>query len=132
MSNANYVTNSSNTPQQYEALGPDGKNVTQGPGNKHVNPQHTSRWHLGGCGRAPAFKHLPVYPVQSDVPVGMCTGIARPSTIEALPSSDNPIADVVIGEGRFPRIPESSDPFLRSLIATQVWQDNVLRRNSQK
>lgn len=130
MSNANYVPNSSNTSQQHDALGPDGSKVTNDPDLGGEAPQGARRWKLGTSLELDAFKYLPVRPDLAAVPSASDTQ-APFFLLPPLTSSNNPMADVVLGEGRFPRIPEPSDAFLRSLLTTQIWQDNVLRHNSR-
>jgi hypothetical protein len=131
MSNANYVPNSSNTSQQYEALGPDGTKVTNGPESNNNDKQlGPSRWKLGTSLKLPAFKYLPIHPTLHAVP-GTAKTHAPHFLQPPLTTANNPMADRVLGYDRGPQVPETSDAFLRSLMTTQIWQDNVLRRKSE-
>ena len=125
MSDSNYVPNASNTTQQYEALGPDGNKVTQGPEASTEEFRRTSRWPMGGDLSLLPFKYLPIRPDVQTIP------LSNPIA-DALCNAKNPVADTVMGYGRWPRIPEPSNAFMRSLIATQIWQDSVLREASKK
>lgn len=129
MSNSNYVSNAPTTTQQHETLGPDGTDVTKTP-DTEIAQIRKGQWEIYHDTGLPPFK------AHSVKPNGDASNMCEPKhpLFLARPLSKNgeyPIADTVMGEGRWPEITAPGNSVVRSLVRTQVWQNNVLREQSK-
>ena len=130
MSDSNYVPNASNTSQQHETLGPDGSEINEAP-DTDVNKDRKGQWEIYHNTSLPPFKWHPVRPELHSVPT-MC-GSTQPMFLvqPTAKASSYPVADTVRGDGRWAQITPPGNPVARSLVRTQVWQNNVLREHSK-
>ena len=126
MSNSNYVPNSSNTTQQYEALGPDGTKVTQPP--QTVAPDVKPRKRQLGSPYFREWVYVPIIPKPPD----SNSNSTQNAKFLMGPSMEYLTGDPTLNEDTRPKHPQPGNPLMRHLIRYQIWQDPMLHAQTTK